>query len=364
VERRLRGRWRRTGTRTTLIRPARRSPGDGSAQQAKWPLTFFIHFLDFWPAIRLFTLEPSLMSASLLDSPNRILPALVTPLTPEGALDVPSAEQLIDFLYAKGVGGLYVTGSTGEGIYLDADVRRKLVELAVAMSRSRGKIVAHVGAIQASQAFELAAHAARVGADAVASIPPFVGGFSWDEVQAYYRQLCQASSAPVVAYHFPALTGLNLSLDQLISLANLPGVAGLKFSDNNLYLMQRLIARLREDQIVYNGPDHMLALGLQMGAQGGIGTTYNVIPEQILAVAAHCAAGRFAEAVAVQKQANEVIEALLSCQGIAATKQVLYWQGLIANPICAPPRASLTETEQADLRRRLERTVIASTLVR
>ena len=304
------------------------------------------------------------MPASLLDSPNRILPALVTPLTPSGELDVPSAERLIEHLYAQGVGGLYVTGSTGEGIYLDGAVRRKLVELAVGMSRSRGKVIAHVGAIQASQAFELAAHAAKAGADAVASIPPFVGGCSWDEVVGYYTRLGQASPAPVVAYYIPGLTGQAFSLDQLASLAQVKGVCGLKFTDSNLYLMQRLIARLSAEQIVYNGPDEMLALGLQMGAQGGIGTTYNFMPEKFLAIAAHCAAGRFAEAIAVQKQANEVIEVLLRYQGLAATKQILYWQGLIASPTCAPPRASLTEVQQADLRRRLERTSMSSTLVR
>jgi N-acetylneuraminate lyase len=309
------------------------------------------------------TQERALMPNSLLDSPNRILPALVTPLTPKGELDVPSAERLIDRLYAKGVGGLYVTGSTGEGIYLDWAVRRKLVEVAVGMSRSRGKVIAHVGTVQASQAFELAAHAAKVGVDAVASIPPFVGGCSWDEVYAYYTRLCQASPAPVIAYYLPGLTGQSFSLDQLDSLAQVAGLCGLKFTDPNLFLMQRLIARLKAEQIVYNGPDEMLVLGLQMGAHGGIGTTYNFMPEQILAIARHCAAGRFAEAIAAQKQVNEVIEVLLRFQGLAATKQILHWQGLIDSPTCAPPRAVLTPAQQDDLRRRLMGTAIGESLL-
>jgi len=304
------------------------------------------------------------MPTSLLDSPNRILPALVTPLTASGELDISSAERLIDHLYAQGVGGLYVMGGTGEGVYLDWPVRRRLVELAVGMSRSRGKVIAHVGAVQASQAFELAGHAAHAGVDAVASIPPFVGGCSWDEVHAFYMRLCQTSPAPVLAYYIPGLTGQAFSLDQLTLLMSHERVEGVKFTGPDLYLMQRLVARLRQGQIVYNGPDEMLALGLQMGAHGGIGTTYNFMPRQILAIAAHCHAGRFSEAIAVQGQVNEVIEALLRFQGIAATKQILYWQGLIDSPTCAAPRAGLSIAEQADLRRRLERTVISSTLVR
>ena len=80
------------------------------------------------------------MPNPLLTAKNRILPALVTPLLPDGQLDVKSAERLITRLYDQGVGGLYVTGSTGEGIYLDFDLRKQLVEIAVALSRGRGSV--------------------------------------------------------------------------------------------------------------------------------------------------------------------------------------------------------------------------------
>ena len=127
--------------------------------------------------------------------------------------------------------------------------------------------------------------------------------------------------------------------------------------------MQRLATRLAPSQIMYNGPDEMLALGLQMGAHGGIGTTYNFMPELITQVYRHCQAGQFAEAVAVQKQANEIIEALLTFQGLAASKQILVWQGLIDHATCAAPRASLTEAQQRQLRERLAGTAIAGSLV-
>ncbi|MBI2825521.1 MAG: dihydrodipicolinate synthase family protein [Planctomycetia bacterium] len=304
------------------------------------------------------------MTNVLLTAPNRILPALVTPLTADGALDVASAERLIEHLYAQGVGGLYVTGSTGEGIYLDPATRQQVVELAVRLSRGHGLVIAHVGAVQAAQAFQLAAHAARAGADAVSSIPPFAGGYSWDEVYGYYTRLCAASPLPVLAYYIPVLTGQALPLDKLAELAELKGIAGFKFTDYNLYLMQRLLARLRGDQIIYNGPDEMLSLGLAMGAHGGIGTTYNFMPRLMVQVAELVGAGQIAEAVEVQKQMNEVIEILLSYHGLAASKQILYWQGLIDTAVCAPPRAALNDANQAELRRRLEKTVIADTLVR
>ena len=304
------------------------------------------------------------MPNPLLATPNRILPALVTPLTPDGKLDTASAERLIDHLYQKGVGGLYVTGSTGEGIYLDFEIRKKLVELTVSLSRGRGTVIVHVGAVQAAAAIELAAHAGKACADAVSSIPPFAGGYAWDEVHSFYAELAEKSPLPVVAYYIPGLTGQQRSIDDLASLLKLPNIAGYKFTDMNFFTMQRLLERFGPDQIMYNGPDEMLALGLQFGAHGGIGTTYNVMPELILQVAKLCQQGKFAEAVSAQKRANDVIEPLIAAHGVASTKQILYWQGLIEYTTCAHPRAGLTEQQQADLRRRLASTAIGGTLVR
>jgi N-acetylneuraminate lyase len=301
---------------------------------------------------------------SLPSAANHILPALVTPLTPAGQLDVASLERLIGHLYQQGVGGLYVTGSTGEGIYLDFQVRKQIVEIAVALSKGRGLVVVHVGAIQAVMVRDLAEHAASAGADGVSSIPPFAGGYSWGEVHDFYAGLASASQLPVIAYHIPSLTGQRWSLEQLTSLISIPNVAGYKFTDTNLYIMQRLLARFRHDQIMYNGHDEMLALGLQFGAHGGIGTTYNFMPELILQVARHCREGRFSEAVGVQGKANEIIEAILASHGLAATKQILYWQGLIDHPHCVPPRALLTGEQRAALRRLLKASAIAKTLVR
>ncbi|HEX4148388.1 MAG TPA: dihydrodipicolinate synthase family protein [Pirellulales bacterium] len=304
------------------------------------------------------------MPQDLASARNLIFPALVTPLAADGTLDRASAERLIDHLYARGVGGLYVAGGTGEGIYLDVATRRSVVELAVAMSRGRGRVIAHVGAVEGSVAFELAAHAAAAGADAVASIPPFAGGYSWDEVLGYYRRLCRVSSLPVFGYYIPEFCRQRFSIDQLAELAKLENFAGFKITDVNLYTIERVLGRLRPGQLLFNGPDELLALGLALGAHGGVGTSYNVMPDLILEISAASVNNRFREALAGQQRANGVIEALLGFQLLAATKQVLVWQGLIASATCAAPRAMLDASEQAALWERLKPTAIGDTLQR
>src|SRR5690606_16660376 len=155
---------------------------------------------------------------------NLTFPALVTPLDDRGQLDEKSTERLIDHMYACGMGGLYITGSTGEGVYLDPAIRRRIAEISVSMSRGRGHVVLHTGAIQGSIAYELAEHAGKMGVDAVASIPCFMGGYSHAEILEYYRRLGEASGKPVIAYCIPALTNQTFSISQLIDFLNVPGV--------------------------------------------------------------------------------------------------------------------------------------------
>ena len=221
----------------------------------------------------------------------------------------------------------------------------------------------HVGATSGLDALALARHAAEVGADAVSSIPPSFGGYSFAEVVNFYRDLVSASGGlPVIGYYIPGLTKTEATLDQLAEVAALPGVGGFKYTDYNFYRMQRLLTRLRPDQVLFNGPDEMLALGLQMGAHGGIGTTYNFMPREILEIARLVRAGQPAEAVALQKRVNEVIEVVLNFNGWAATKQILVWQGHMTCPALAPPRSMLDETARKELRRLLANTFIGETL--
>lgn len=300
----------------------------------------------------------------LSEAPNRVLPALVTPLKADGQLDEASLDRLIDQLYNSGVGGLYVTGSTGEGIYLDRALRRRIVELAVAASRGRGQVIAHIGATQASHCFEMAAEAASLGADAVSSIPTSPGEFCWEEVLGFYRRLARSTRVPLVAYYIPGLTGHSLSLRQLKELLSLPEVAGMKFTHTDLYMLERLATHARPDQVIYNGPDQALALGLQAGARGAIGTTYNFLPRLIVDIFEHIAAGRHAEAMAAQKRVNEVVEVIQEFPVLAATKQILHWQGLLESTTLAPPRLPLNERQCAQLRERLASTVLDSSFVR
>lgn len=289
------------------------------------------------------------------DRLGRVLVPTVTPLASDGSFDASSFGRLVAYLAAAGADGLYVAGSTGEGLHLPLHTRRELAATAVREARSRGlTVMVHVGAPRSADAVALGRHAKEVGADAVSALPPFVGGAAFEDVLRFYADLAAASApVPVLAYYIPAVTKSELSLDQLSQISSLPNVMGFKFTGYDLFKMSRLLARMDPGQVVYNGQDQMVALGLQYGAHGGIGSAYNFLMPRYRAVVDRFVDGNYQGSVAEQLEINEVLELYKQGAGarkqVATIKQILVWHGVLETAECAQ-RASLTEDEQRALR--------------
>lgn len=277
-----------------------------------------------------------------------ILPALVTPVEASGALNVRALEKLVERLYACGSDGLYVCGNTGEGLLLDAATREAVTEVVVKNSPKGAQVMVHVGATVVADAMRLARHAERVGAGAISSLPP-AGGFPFGEIEAYYRELAGAVGIPTLVYYFPEVAPSIRTLEQILGLCAIPGVVGLKFTDFDLY---RLGEVRREGHVVMNGRDEVLAAGLLMGANGGIGTFYNLIPGTFAGIQRAARRGDWVEARRLQDDVNRLIRLTLRYPMLAAVKWMLEWSGIAAG-VCVRPRGALTEGQREALRAEL-----------
>jgi N-acetylneuraminate lyase len=287
-----------------------------------------------------------------------ILPAIVTPFDQQGRFRAAPFEMLAARLYAAGVDGLYVCGNTGEGREQPV-AQRMLVAEAAVRSAPPGKLtIIHVGAATLDDAAALARHAAQAGAQAVSSLPPLRAGSS-AEVLDYYRALAVASPLPLIVYHFPATSPVPLVAADVRALCALPNVAGIKFTDKDLFLLWDLA---RSGVPAFNGYDEVLAAGLFMGACGGIGSIYNLVPESFVALYAATRAGLWVEARALQYAINELIAAILNYPVQAAVKALLELTGIECG-ICLPPRCALTAAERLDLAARVEATPLGASLL-
>ena len=278
-----------------------------------------------------------------------IIPALVTPVNAAGEIAVKPLERLLERLYAAEVDGMYICGQTGEGLLQTVPMRELVTEVAI-RSAPAGKInIVHVGAHRPDDAVHLAKHARSIGADAVSSLPP-LGGYGFDEVRGYYERIAAAADLPVLVYYFPEVAPAIRTMEQIEELCAIPGVVGLKFTDFDLYRLSRLTLRGRT---VFNGRDEVLAAGMLMGACGGIGTFYNLLPEGFVDVYRRSLAGDWAGARKTQDRINDLIEITLRFPVFAAVKKMLAWSGIDCGN-CMAPRRALTSGEEEALRSALQ----------
>ncbi len=269
-----------------------------------------------------------------------IIPAIVTPVDENEHFQPAAFERLSEHLYSAGVHGLYVCGQTGEGLQLSPEERKKAAEIAVRSSPAGKAVIVHVGAAAAKDAFALARHASRIGASAISSLPP-APNYSFKEIRAYYSELASVSDVPLLIYYFPSLSPSLRTTDQILELCAIPNVIGLKFTDSDFF---QLWAFRQAGHVVFNGSDEMLLAGLIMGANGGIGSTYNLIPEAFVKLYSLISQQRCEQARAVQNEINRFIAPLLRAPVHSAIKTLLRWKGFDCG-YCIAPRRRLTETE-------------------
>ena len=271
-----------------------------------------------------------------------IIPATVTPLDQQERFAPAAYEALLERLYAAGVDGVYVCGQTGEGLLQTVEQRKQVAESAVKNSPPGKTVIVHIGAHRTADAVELARHAARIGAAAVSALPP-LGSYSFDEVRAYYEAVAAASDAPLLVYYFPESYPGVRTVEQVLDLCRIPNVVGLKYTDFDFYRMRSI---KQSGAVLFNGRDEVLAAGLMMGAGGGIGTFYNVVPELFVELYGQAQRGDWDGARATQDSINAIIRITLQFPCLPAIKQILRWRGIDCGP-CIRPRGALTP-EQAD----------------
>ena len=232
-----------------------------------------------------------------------ILPAIASPCDENDIFLPDKFAEHASSLYDAGVHGLYVCGATGDGYKMRLEERKQAVEIAVELSgEHNGVAIVHVGTSNTRDATELAEHAAKVGADAVASMPP--ANCKQSQLVSYYSDIARASQLPVFVYHYPMLTGRNPTVDEMLELLDIPQVAGLKLTDWNLFFMKRLLIA-RPDIKVFNGFDQVLCPALLYGAHGGIGSTYNLFPKLFLGIYQALQQGEVSRALDLQSRLFE-----------------------------------------------------------
>ena len=254
-----------------------------------------------------------------------VYPALVTPLTSREKLNVRALEKLLDDEMKQGATGFYIGGATGEGLLLDIPERKKLCEKSIEfIGEDKTKIV-HITDMNFRNTLKLAKHAEACGADAISSIAPIYFKYDENEIYEYYKAIAKSVKIPLIIY-YTAAAGVNISLDLFERLFEIDNITGVKWTSSNYYEMISLREKF-PDATIFNGPDEMLICGLGAGANGGIGSTYNIIFPLINEVYQSFREGNIIKAQEAQKKADKIIRAILKYSVIPVVKLVLEERG-------------------------------------
>ncbi len=260
-----------------------------------------------------------------------LIAATYTPLDKSGALNLDAIPAMVDRLIDDGVAGLYVCGSTGEGMSLTGEERRAVAERYVAATDRRVPVVVQVGHNSVTEAAQLAAHARQIGADVVSATPPSY--FKVDSVDRLVDCMAEmaagAADLPFYYYHIPSLTGVAIDMLTFLKAAGerIPNLAGIKYTTPTVHEYQacREFQNGRFD--ILWGSDEMLLSALVVGAQGAIGSTYNIAAPLYRALINAFAGGDLASARRWQFRSVEMIRAIYKYPFHAAMKEVLKMLG-------------------------------------
>ncbi|WP_327091444.1 dihydrodipicolinate synthase family protein [Nonomuraea sp. NBC_01738] len=288
-----------------------------------------------------------------MSTPLHLIAAPFTPMTPDGALDPSVVPAQAEHLRRAGVGGVFVGGTTGEWPSLSTTERERLAEAWQAARTASGgglELIVHVGHGNLREARALAGHAASIGADAIAALPPhFFRPAGAEEVVEVCAQIAAAApDLPFLYYHLPSMTGVEPPMAAFVDLAGarIPSFAGVKFTDHRLAEFDRVLERGVRAAF---GRDEALLGALALGAREAVGSTYNFAAPLFLRMAE---AGP-ATARALQRLVRQAVDVCERYGGLPALKALASMTGPELGP-CRPPLGTLTEADRASLAKELD----------
>lgn len=254
--------------------------------------------------------------------------ALNTPYDENMQVSSQRIKKVVRWYADKGVNGLYLCGSTGEGFLLNTQERKQVVEAVMDEVGDELTVIVHVGSASTMEACELARHAEECGCHGTAAVPSVYYRLSEDSIQRHWDCITQAADLPFFIYNIPATTGYNLSMNLFYKMLENERVAGIKNSSDSASQINVFKKAGGEGFIVFNGPDEQYLAGRMMGADGGIGGTYGCMPELYLKLESCIQNGEFKEAMRWQTIITGLIMKLLSYPSLyGAAKTIIRLRG-------------------------------------
>ena len=279
--------------------------------------------------------------------------AIVTPMHPDGSLDLPGLRKLIDWHIAEGTDAIVIVGTTGESATVTVEEHCELIRVAVEHANKRVPIIAGTGGNATTEAIELTHYARKVGADASLLVVPYYNRPTQEGMYQHFRKIAEAVDLPAILYNVPGRTVADMANETILRLAQIPGIVGVKDATGNLARGSDLIRLAPKSFSVYSGDDATAMALMFCGGRGNISVVANVAPRAMHELCAASMAGDVAKAVEINNRMLPLHLKLFVEPNPVPVKWAMNQMGLIPSGIrlpLVPLAAECHESVRAALR--------------
>jgi 4-hydroxy-tetrahydrodipicolinate synthase len=279
---------------------------------------------------------------------GRLLTAMVTPFAADGSVDLDAASELASYLVDEmGNDGLVISGTTGESPTTSDAEKADLLRAVLDAVGDRATILAGVGTFNTEHTLELAATAAKLGADGLLVVTPYYSKPPQAGIVEHFRQVADSTDVPVMLYDIPGRTGVAIATDTMLRLAEHPSIVAVKDAKGDLTASARVIAQ--SDLAYYSGDDAMTLPLLSVGAVGVVGTSTHFSALGTRQLIEAYLAGDVAAALRLHQQLLPIYTGIFATQGCILVKAGLKLLGRDVGGLRSP-LIEATSAEVAGLR--------------
>ncbi len=261
--------------------------------------------------------------------------ALITPFRND-EIDEIALRGLVEFQISGGVDALVPCGTTGESVTMTADERRRVIEIVIEQTAGRVPVIAGTGSNNTRQAIADTRHARTAGADAALVVVPYYNKPTQAGLLAHYRAIADASDLPIILYNVPGRTGINMTAETTLELAQHPMIAGIKEACGSLDQVSELIAGAPEGFVVLSGDDSLTLPMMSVGADGVISVLSNIVPSAMAALTSACRREDYPRARDLHNELFPLMRAMFIENNPTAVKTAASLLGLCSDELRLP----------------------------
>jgi 4-hydroxy-tetrahydrodipicolinate synthase len=286
---------------------------------------------------------------------GRLLTAMVTPFDREGKVDYEQAKRLALALLDSGSEGLVVAGTTGESPTLTHKEKVRLFTEVKAAVGNRGSVIAGTGTYDTAESIELTRAAEQAMADAVLLTTPYYSRPPQEGLYRHFAAIAGATSLPCIIYNIPSRTGINVTLETQLRVAEIPNMVGVKEASGDLSQIAAIIDQAPRSYRVWSGDDALSLPILAIGGYGTIAVASHLVGAQMQRLQTAYLDGRHDEAAAIHRRLLPLFNVLMTAWGNPggvkfALRQAGFDAGGFRLPLCDPDEVA-AEKITSELRR-------------